>query len=93
MGGEVDPISMILGELRAHHENAKGASALIMQKIDNLDSRLSLLERIETRVASAEETIEEHDTKITAHDKVFHRAAGFGMAAGTLSGFIGWLFK
>ena len=91
--GGVHEISIILGELRAHHTNAKETSAKLFEKFDDLETRFILVEKMSERLHIAEETIKDHGETLKRHDKVVQRAAGVGIAAGVGSSFLGWLLK
>jgi hypothetical protein len=64
MAGEVNELSMILGELRAHNQTAKETSAKLFDKIEGVEGRLTNIENLKVRVTAVEETVCKHVDKI-----------------------------
>jgi DNA helicase IV len=93
VGGEVNEISMILGELRAHNQSAKETSVKLFDKMEGVEGRLTAIENLKHRVTKTEETICEHDERLDEVDKVKHKAIGAAWLGGITAGIVGWFIK
>jgi DNA repair exonuclease SbcCD ATPase subunit len=93
MAGEVNELSMILGELRAHNQTAKESSAKLFDKIESVEGRLSNIESLKGRLTTAEETLCEHEGRLDEVDQVKHKAIGAAWLGGITAGIVGWFIK
>ena len=93
MAGEVNELSMILGELRAHNQTAKETSAKLFDKIEGVEGRLTNIENLKVRVTAVEEAVCKHDGRLDEVDQVKHKAIGAAWLGGIGAGIVGWLIK
>jgi hypothetical protein len=93
MANEVNEVSMILGELRAHNQTAKETSLKLFEKLEGVEVRLSHIEGMKQRLVTAEEQIEKHGKKFEEVDKIKHKAIGAAWLGGIGTGIIGWILK
>jgi hypothetical protein len=93
MANEVNEVSMILGELRAHNQTAKETSLKLFEKLEGVEVRLSHIESMKQRLGVIEEQIEKHGEKFQEVDKIKHKAIGAAWLGGIGTGIIGWILK
>jgi len=93
MAGEVNELSMILGELRAHNQTAKETSAKLFDKIEGVEGRLTNIENLKVRVTAVEETVCKHGGRLDEVDQVKHKAIGAAWLGGIAAGIVGWFIK
>jgi hypothetical protein len=83
----------MLGELRAHNQNAQAASQKLFEKLELVEDKLTRIADHAPRLAEVEKTLDAHGETLDHHKNLVGRATGAGMAAGVFASFVGWLVK